>query len=699
MLCCLLCRYTVVWDKGQQLWREYYPLAGQEAPCWIRVHVFTRLTDSTTAGSDSSTTSEQGTNSEFGPGLKDPAPAATATEGSVGTRRRPLQLFADRGVSTPTSNSSNGSSGTGSGSGALANGMGNSSSSSGVSSSPSVWDLPSDFVLYRSYTIRFVPLRPPAQLSLRAITFSNNSTTVIACGVPQAWAHLFVQPGQQQQPAAARGAARPSSIMSSNYAAASSRAADSQRTNSSRGNSTSTPAAAAALVPAPVATAAVAAGNSSFQPASAGDDVGAGQAATAGSSAGSSPGPPPALTAAPGVDVQVAYLVMKAPGSNSSSSSAAQEVAAAAKLPDRLRLQQFSVLDRVSNRTIIWSRFTSAECAQDRYILLPMAQLKPDMKMVPELVDPRGFDAGVRIAMSAAAVALPGAAEANSSTGSSSSSSSSGSSGVSSSVSSSSSSHLGVPSDGSNSVSSWLLEQKFQGSVFSGNAAAAAAASAAVDGGKGYGGAGSRNLGDEVWCGSSNSTAAGVMRDTGGTGGLGSGSGCRLRLPGLTAELPIILTADEGRSSKTYTMLLYSNATAAAAVHDLILPQEAAAGGSGHGSSGSSSQAADAAALSLAFFADRPEEWPRSPAQNSQCSVCPNGTYSTRTDAPECKVRSCWSLLQCVVLHMGPLPNAHACTFWVTQPEGGSCVHSCRVVRMVASMGQGCGLVSQLLCT
>jgi hypothetical protein len=44
--------------------------------------------------------------------------------------------------------------------------------------------------------------------------------------------------------------------------------------------------------------------------------------------------------------------------------------------------------------------------------------------------------------------------------------------------------------------------------------------------------------------------------------------------------------------------------------------------------------------LTAAYFAGRPGHWPRSPAQSSMCNVCPNGTYSTRTDAVECKVRS-----------------------------------------------------------
>ena len=51
------------------------------------------------------------------------------------------------------------------------------------------------------------------------------------------------------------------------------------------------------------------------------------------------------------------------------------------------------MFDRASNRTIVWSKFTAAECAQDRYILLPLAQLKQDMRMLAELLDPEGLEA------------------------------------------------------------------------------------------------------------------------------------------------------------------------------------------------------------------------------------------------------------------------------------------------------------------
>jgi hypothetical protein len=97
-------------------------------------------------------------------------------------------------------------------------------------------------------------------------------------------------------------------------------------------------------------------------------------------------------------------------------------------------------------------------------------------------------------------------------------------------------------------------------------------------------------------------------------------------------------------SSKTYTLLLYSNESAAAAVRRLVLPQEAAAAAAAAktaaaaGASSSSTPEQDAVRLSAAYFASRPRQWPPSPAQNLKCTVCPNGTYSTRIDADECKV-------------------------------------------------------------
>jgi hypothetical protein len=582
----------VSWQRKERMWRQRYPLAGQRNPCWLRVHVFTR---------------------------NDAGYAAAASEGSS--------------------------------SGSDAN---SSSSNDKNQTSSSMWDLPADFVLYRSYTIRFIPLRPPEQLSLRAITFSNSGTTVIACGVPRALSHLF----ESAPPA------RMNSVMSSGMDSSS------PGNSSSAGNSSrSRSAFAGGFAPAAAAVAAAAANGSNS------------------SSAASEPGQysPRPLVPAAGQIVQVAYLVMRKPGaaaaadalaSDSSSNAALQQeqhnlaaapVASVAAAGSRSRQEQYSLHDAVSNKTVVWSRYTTADCAQDHYILLPLAQMRPDMKMVAELID---ADAeGVNISMSEAALALSGSANDSSNPSSAASGNSSGQAAGLFDVVDGSSSGRGAPG---------LPGAVATKARVSGHAAAAAAA--AVDGGRGIGGFGSKILGSGVWCSSSGSrsTPAGTagsvlggsrMVGVGGSGNHSSSSSggsrngtaaggnrtasssstdsdddCGLQLPGVTAELPIILTADEGMSSKTYTLLLYSNESAAAAVRRLVLPQEAAAAAAAAktaaaaGASSSSTPEQDAVRLSAAYFASRPHQWPLSPAQNLKCTVCPNGTYSTRIDADECKV-------------------------------------------------------------
>jgi hypothetical protein len=670
------------------MWRELYPLAGQKAPCWLKVHVFTRLSEGAPPASRGSSSSSSWDSSRQGQGGRRLQQQQQGRAGDSSLQDSVNSSSSRQAPILMRFNSSSSSGGVNAGTPEDA-----ATASSSATASPSVWDLPPGFVLHRSYTIRFIPLRPPEQLSLRAITFSNNATTVIACGVPEEYEHLFVLPRalqplpQQPSVAAAAGAesgprARPSSIMSANYGGEgldgmwlrgrNSSSAAGNRTQQARNSSTPAPAGSkfhvldgdnrgGAAAPA-VAVADAADGSSS-------------------SSSSDSDGQPARLTAAPGVDVQVAYLIIKPaskPGSSDAGPSttagpaaAAAAVGAVARLPpSRLRQEQYSVFDRATNRTIVWSKFTSSECAQDRYILLPMAQLKPDMRMLPELLDPEGLEAGVSIAMSAAAVALSGSlssASAGSSSsgggGAASNGSSSAAAGIGGGTSSITGGAVAVPGDGSSSPSSWLLGKRFQGGGFGGSSVAAVAAAAAVDGGEGLGGLGQGSIGQHVWCppgsssSSSSSNSSGLAQPSKGlsggsssSGDSGGGGGCQTHLPGLTAEMPIILAADEGRSSKTYTLLLYSNARAAAAARDLILPQEAAAAASAAaaaadgaavaGANGTmNQQAADAAALSAAYFAARPPEWPRSPAQSSQCSVCPNGTYSTHTDSLECKVR------------------------------------------------------------
>jgi hypothetical protein len=609
-LCCIVganCRFQVAWQHKERMWRQRYQLAGQHSPCWLRVHVFTR---------------------------NDADYAAANAAG------------ADGGSSSSDANSS--------------------SSSDQNKTSSSMWDLPADFVLYRSYTIRFIPLRPPEQLSLRAITFSNSGTTVIACGVPRALSHLF----ESAPPA------RMNSVMSSGMDS-SSPSNSSNAANGSRSRS----AFAGGFAPAAAAAAAAGASNA--------------VKGSSGSSAASEPGTysPRPLVPAAGQVVQVAYLVMRKPGAaaadvlaaDSSSIAAVQQeqqhvaaaaVASVAAAGSRSRQEQYSLHDAVSNKTVVWSRYTTADCAQDHYILLPLAQMRPDMKMVAELID---ADAeGVNISMSEAALALSGNAGLAGDTHDSSNVSSAASG-------NSTGQAAGLFDDADESGSSSRGAPGLPGAVATkarvgGHAAAAAAA--AVDGGRGYGGFGSKNLGSGVWCSSSGSrstpmgTAGSVLGGsrTVGAGGSGnhsssgssrngttagsnrtasssstdSNADCGLQLPGVTAELPIILTADEGMSSKTYTLLLYSNESAAAAVRRLVLPQEAAAAAAAAktaaaaGASSSSTPEQDAARLSAAYFASRPRQWPPSPAQDLKCTVCPNGTYSTRIDADDCKVSRRW---------------------------------------------------------
>jgi hypothetical protein len=607
-------RFQVAWRRKERMWRQRYPLTGQRNPCWLRVHVFTR-NDADLAGA--ANTADVDANSSSGSAVADANSSSTST-------------------------------------------------SSKNKTSSSMWDLPADFVLYRSYTIRFIPLRPPEQLSLRAITFSNSGTTVIACGVPRALSHLF----ESAPPA------RMSSVMSSGMD--NSNAGNSSSSSSAGTNARSRSAFAGGFAPAAAAVAAASLGSSATSSNS--------SSSTVQESGQYSPRP---LVPAAGQVVQVAYLIVRKPGAAAADASTgdtsdnpqlqqqqqqrgtATPVAYVAAAGSRSRQEQYSLHDPVSNKTVVWSRYTTADCAQDHYILLPLAQMRPDMKMVAELVDADA--AGVNITMSEAALALSGGAALPGSTNDSSNSSSAADS-------SSGAQGAGLLNDGNESSSTGApgLPGAVAVKARVGGYAAAAAA-AAVDGGRGYGGFGSKNLGGGVWCSSSGrrSTPVGTAGSAlGGSRMLGLGANgdhssssnssrngtaaggnrtassssedaddCGLQLPGVTAELPIILTADEGMSSKTYTLLLYSNESAAAAVRRLVLPQEAAAAAAAAktavaaGASSSSTPEQDAARLSAAYFASRPKEWPPSPAQSPKCTVCPNGTYSTRIDADECKVR------------------------------------------------------------
>lgn len=526
------------------MWRQQYPLTGQRSPCWLRVHVFTQ-TDA--AG---------------------PAPAYD--------NRSSYAYSVDNTSSDPLSSGSD---------------------SSGFFNTSSIaWDLPDDYVLYRTYIIRYVPLKSPEQLSLNSITFSNNDTTVIACGVPRALSYLF----ETAPPPSL------SSIMGMD---------SNDSSNSSSSNSSSVLSSRSSLntllVPGVAGHPRIAGGPASVVSNTA---IGSTNSALVGQDKDASQ----QLHPAPGQVVQVAYLKMQdtaaltddLESSNTTTQQQQQQQDAAPDAGSQPGQEQYSLFDAVGNRTIVWNKFTTVDCAQDHYVLLPLTQLRSDMKMVPELLDPD--TEGVDIQMTQAALAL--------------SSSIRDSQAAAEAVDTSSSSDGNSSSSGSSLSSKWELEVK--ANIFGTHKLQAGLQGLCNSGAVKGSAASSMLLSSKPTPDNSSSS-----RDP-----------CGLRLPGVTAEVPVILTADEGRSSKTYTLLVYSNESAAAVVQNVVLPQEAAAAESAAktaaaaGNSSSSNPAADAAALTAAYFAGRPKDWPASPAQNNKCAVCPNGTYSTKVDAYDCKV-------------------------------------------------------------
>ena len=461
--------WSVDWQAElQHMWRGKYDLRGQDKPCWLRVFVFTqghqdrRLADPFRSGSSSSSSSS--------------------------------------GSSSQNDSSS-------SSSGAASNEI-----DAAAAAAAALVDLDgSNFALYRSYTIRFVPLRPEQQLSLRSISFSNADMTVLACGIPSRFAHLFMAPDGERKLSAA--ASRNSTIVKVYRK-----------------------------------------GTGSL---------------------------PPPLVPQPNQKVVVGYIT---PGSDTAAAGGAA-AAAGGKAGGRGPLQQqYLLTDPWNNATVVWSKFTPALCTPDRYVLVPLGQVHASMRMMPELLDPEAD--GVKVSISEAMFAL---SPHNSS--SSTVASTVGGSGVT----------LGTAGCGQSGSSS----------------------GSGIDGGS------------NVLC-----------RGPGAARGVGSVTS-RMKLPGVTAELPIITTADEGRSSKTYTLLLYSNETAAVAVQQVQVPATAtnaladATSSSAGGNSSSSSSVdvgEDGEDLAQALFGSRPQWWPISPAQSPNCTVCPNGTYSTKMNAQDCQV-------------------------------------------------------------
>jgi hypothetical protein len=97
-------------------------------------------------------------------------------------------------------------------------------------------------------------------------------------------------------------------------------------------------------------------------------------------------------------------------------------------------------------------------------------------------------------------------------------------------------------------------------------------------------------------------------------------------LPEGSVELPVVVKLDGGLSSRTFTMLLYSNSSSVSNLSTSISTRQ-----------GASEAPASAADLQGLVFGGRPPSWPRSPAQNTSCSICPHGTFSSKLDSASCQ--------------------------------------------------------------
>jgi hypothetical protein len=486
--------YRVMFKKGGSMWRARYALRAQRRPCWLRVHVFTNQTQGGGGSGGGAGSGSSGSGSGSGGGGRDAdadpdalQPQAAAVQDAREERLKqapkqaPKQAVDEAGV----------------------------------------WR-----VLYRTYTLRFVPLSPPSSLTLRSISFANATATFVACGVPTRLAHLFEPP-----------------------------------------RSGSAAATAAALA-----------------------------AAAAGGGHGARWPPPAPLVAAPGQQPTVAYY-LTAPAAalaavrraaQGGAGAAAAALAAAALVPAQPRATQalYTLRDAATNHTVIWSQFTLSECAADRFVLAPLGQilaLGPEARMAPELLDKTAQ--GVRVGTSGTALALSADDDAGGAGGG----------------------EGGRPPGG--------LASLLRGAVVHGAGAGGAA----------------RN-------------ASAAAAEAAAAGRLGAP-----RLPGASLELPVITTADDGLSSKTYTLVLYSNITSAATLtglqpagnSSLADAGDAAATARSGGAAGSGTrpEEEEEARLQHDAFGARPRAWPASPGQSGNCSLCARGTYSTRLDARECQVR------------------------------------------------------------
>ena len=305
---------------------------------------------------------------------------------------------------------------------------------------------------------------------------------------------------------------------------------------------------------------------------------------------GERPAPAP-LTAAPGQRPSVVYQLNGRPGGRAA--AAAPAIAAPAAAPAATQAL-FTLTDAAAKTTVLWTQFALSECAPDRYLLAPLPlvlALGPVASLTPELMDARAQ--GVRVGTSGAP-------------------------------------SLALASDGDGGLAPPGV---FGGGTTKGLLAAALLGGAGA--GTGAGASGVRNAiavdGDAA---AANATSSAAPR----------------RLPGASVELPLITTADDGLSSKTYALVLYANVSAAAALSKMAPAGNASAAAAagdaraaaarrgGAAGSGSAPEAEEESRLRRAAFGGRPASWPPSPGESGACSVCAPGTYSTRLDAAECQV-------------------------------------------------------------
>jgi hypothetical protein len=485
------------------MWRVRYNITRVARPCWLRVYVFTNSSN----GSGNS-----------GLASAIASAAAAAAGGSPLSAATPSTGYAGDLGDAPAASAS----------GVAAPGSREDAATAAAAAAWAAMDS-SEHVLYRSYSVRLIPLHSERQLSLRSLSFISNSTQVIACGVPTRLQHLF-----QDDP---DGDSSSSSSSSSGVG------------SPAKGVRSAAGALPQPLVPYPKQQ--VVAGyirlqkvNPSSQPPTTGGSGSAGGA------------------------------LLQQP-----------EVSRGTKAPSGTDWQQqYTLFDRSTNLTVKWTQYTPAACSPEHYVMVPLPQVNPDMQMVPELMDLTVIDS-VLVQTPELMVVL--------------------------------SSDTGLNSSSTSSTSS--------------------SSSSGEDGSSGCGaarsGVGSRRalLGD---------------------------ADCpppAARLPGIVAEMPVITMADEGRSSKTYTLLLYNNDTTAKQLQG----QPAAPGGITPAAAGAAEAAlgdtpvnggqqlsdgtidwseASPEQLAAAVVSERPGWWPTLPAGNANCSVCINGTYSTRTNMQDCQV-------------------------------------------------------------